>query len=97
MATAFTLKPMHKAVKTYYAALETYADQSVEHEGALRSAFQNLLADTGRKVGWTLIPELPLDANGHSIRPDGNAAADLTALGLTRAASRIGDASAANA
>ena len=71
MAKAFTLKPTHKAVETYYAALETYADQSVEHEGALRSAFQNLLADTGRKVGWTLIPELSLDANGHSIRPDG--------------------------
>ncbi len=71
MATASEVKPTHKAVKSYYAALETYADHSVEHEGALRSAFQNLLADTGRKVGWTLIPELSLDANGHSIRPDG--------------------------
>ena len=50
MATAFKVKPTHKAVKTYYAALATYADQSVEHEGALRSAFQNLLAETGRKV-----------------------------------------------
>ena len=37
------------------------------HEGALRSAFQNLLAETGRRAGWTLIPEL---ASG-SIRPDG--------------------------
>ena len=71
MATAFEVKPTHKAVKSYYVALETYADHSVEHEGALRSAFQNLLAETGRKVGWTLIPELSLDANGHSIRPDG--------------------------
>ncbi len=71
MATASEVKPTHKAVKSYYAALETYADHSVEHEGALRSAFQNLLTETGRKVGWTLIPELLLDANGHSIRPDG--------------------------
>ena len=71
MPTASKVKPTHKAVKAYYAALETYADQSVEHEGVLRSAFQNLLADAGRKVGWTLIPELSLDANGHSIRPDG--------------------------
>ncbi len=39
----------------------------VTHEGALRSAFQNLLAETGRQTGWTLIPEL---ASG-SIRPDG--------------------------
>ena len=37
------------------------------HEGALRSAFQNLLAETGRRTGWTLIPELP----SGSIRPDG--------------------------
>jgi len=71
MTSTFKVKPTHKAVKTYYAALATYADQSVEHEGALRSAFQNLLSETGRKVGWTLIPELSLDANGHQIRPDG--------------------------
>ena len=37
------------------------------HEGAVRSAFQNLLAETGRRAGWTLIPELSLG----SIRPDG--------------------------
>ncbi len=71
MATASKVKPTHKAVKSYYAALATYADQSVEHEGALRSAFQNLLAETGPKVRWTLIPELSLDAAGHQIRPDG--------------------------
>ena len=28
------------------------------HETALRSAFQTLLADTARGIGWTLIPEL---------------------------------------
>jgi len=71
MASPFKFKSSHKAVKSYYAALATYADQSVEHEGALRSAFQNLLSETGRKVRWTLIPELSLDANGHQIRPDG--------------------------
>ena len=71
MGAGFTVKPTHKAVKSYYAALATYAEQSVEHEGALRSAFLNLLADTGRKVGWTLIPELSLEANGQQIRPDG--------------------------
>ena len=71
MASPFKVKPTHKAVKNYYAALATYADQSVGHEGALRSAFQNLLSETGRKVHWTLIPELSLDANGHQIRPDG--------------------------
>ena len=72
------VKPTHKPVKDYYAALEAYADQSVAHEGALRSAFQNLLADTARKFGWTLIPELSLDANGHSIRPDGTFSDEFT-------------------
>ncbi len=71
MASASKVKPTHKPVKSYYAALATYADQSVEHEGALRSAFQNLLSETGRRVHWALIPELSLDANGHQIRPDG--------------------------
>ena len=46
MAKGSGVKPTHKVVKTYYAALEAYADQSVEHGGAVRSAFQNLLADT---------------------------------------------------
>ncbi len=58
MAAASKVKPTHKAVKNYYAALATYADQSVEHESAVRSAFQNLLSETGRKDGWTLIPDL---------------------------------------
>ena len=65
------IKPTHKAVKTYYAALETYAGQGAEHEGAVRTAFQNLLDQTGRRFGWTLIPELSLAADGKSIRPDG--------------------------
>ena len=71
MAKGTQVKPTHKAVKEYYAALERYAGQKVAHEGAVRSAFQNLLADSGRKFGWTLIPELTIDANGQTIRPDG--------------------------
>lgn len=65
MPTAPAVKP--KDLTAYYAALEDYEKQGVTHEGALRSAFQNLLAETGRRTGWTLIPEL---ASG-SIRPDG--------------------------
>ena len=65
MPVAVAAKP--KDIKDYYAALNAYAEQGVTHEGAVRSAFQNLLAETGRRAGWTLIPELPLG----SIRPDG--------------------------
>ncbi|MBI3797760.1 MAG: N-6 DNA methylase [Deltaproteobacteria bacterium] len=61
------VRPQPKDVKAYYAVLQAYAKQKVKHEGALRSAFQNLLAATGRRVGWTLIPDLTIG----SIRPDG--------------------------
>lgn len=71
MSKGTQIKPTHKPVKEYYAVLQRYAGQKVAHEGAVRSAFQNLLAETGRKFGWTLIPELTIDANGHQIRPDG--------------------------
>ena len=67
MPAVLAAKPKSKDLTDYYAALEAYEKQGVTHEGALRSAFQNLLAETGRRTGWTLIPEL---ASG-SIRPDG--------------------------
>ena len=44
---AATLKPNHKAIQAYYAALETYKEHHVKHEGALETAFSRLLADTG--------------------------------------------------
>ena len=75
MATSGAIKPNHKAIKSYYEALKTYVRQDVGHESALRSAFQNLLDETGRRMGWTLIPELPETAHrqseGKTVRPDG--------------------------
>lgn len=62
-----SVKPRPNDIKTYYATLQAYGKQKVQHEGALRSAFQNLLAETGRRAGWTLIPELRIG----SICPDG--------------------------
>ncbi len=67
MPAILNLKPTSKPITAYYAALEAYARQRVKHEGALRSAFQNLLTEIGKGVGWTLIPEL----SSASIRPDG--------------------------
>jgi predicted helicase len=69
--TTPAIKPAHKAIKTYYEALAAYQRQDVEHETALRSAFQNLLEQCGRQHGWTLIPELSDKAAGKDIRPDG--------------------------
>ena len=75
MTDRHTIKPTHKAIKDYNAALAAYADQSVSHEGAVRSAFQNLLAAAAHPLGWTLIPELsdasPREGKAATIRPDG--------------------------
>ncbi|MCC7451002.1 MAG: N-6 DNA methylase, partial [Anaerolineae bacterium] len=71
MPTSLTIKPSHKALQSYYAVLKDYREQGIEHETALRSAFQNLLADTGKSHGWTLVPELSLKVGGKTVRPDG--------------------------
>jgi hypothetical protein len=47
-----------KPLQNYYRDLVGFADQMITHETAVRSAFQNLLADTARTYGWMLIPEL---------------------------------------
>jgi hypothetical protein len=65
------IKPTHKAIQAYYGALQSYGGQHVTHETALRSAFQNMLGETGRLHGWTLIPELSLKVGGKTVRPDG--------------------------
>ena len=51
--------------------MAAYQSQKVSHEGAVRSAFQNLLAATAKPLKWTLIPELGRKVNGHTIFPDG--------------------------
>ncbi len=55
-------------VEQYYRDLAAYKEQDVIHETAVRSAFQNLLANFAPAVNWLLVPEEPL-ANGK--RPDG--------------------------
>src|SRR5918911_1518828 len=66
------LKPSHKPVVEYYRALEQFRSIGVEHESAVRSAFQNLLDACCRKFGWTLVAEWPIKrAKGHALRADG--------------------------
>jgi predicted helicase len=71
MTTIPSIKPTHKAVRAYYDALSAYSGQGVSHEMAVRSAFQNLLAETGKVQKWTLTPELTMKVKGKTIRPDG--------------------------
>jgi hypothetical protein len=60
MGKLTSIKPTHKAIKTYYQTLQTYRDERVDHEGAVETAFQQLLAETARSQGWTLLPKLKL-------------------------------------
>ncbi|HVS36289.1 MAG TPA: hypothetical protein VMS17_12030 [Gemmataceae bacterium] len=72
MSKTTRLKPGHKANQQYHAALQTYSGQHVEHEGALETAFQRLLADTARDLtDWTLIPKQSMKVGGRTVIPDG--------------------------
>jgi hypothetical protein len=68
--TTTSIKPTHKAIQAYYESLEAYSGQGVSLESAVRSAFQNLLAETARSQRWTLVPELSMKVKGSTIRPD---------------------------
>jgi predicted helicase len=66
------LKPTHKPVQSYYEALRQFKTIGISHEGAVRSAFQNLLEHCGRQFGWKLVPEWPIKRDrAHSLRVDG--------------------------
>jgi hypothetical protein len=64
------LKPTDSAIRAYYAELEAYGRQGVLHEGAVSSAFENLLRECARRRGWTLIPQLETSGERRNI-PDG--------------------------
>ena len=54
MASAFTLKPMHKAVKNYYAARAGYADQTAS--GARLVKLKQCMEDRHRPAnGGTIV------------------------------------------
>ena len=66
------LKPSHKPVKDYYAALGQYGQLNIDHEMAVRSAFGNLLDKCARQFEWTLVPEYALERkNASPLRVDG--------------------------
>src|SRR5713101_5637371 len=66
-----SIKPTHKAVKQYYAALQSYRNHQVTHEGAFETAFGRLLEETAKAHGWKLIPKQRLKVGKSSVAPDG--------------------------
>jgi len=54
---SFNLEPDSDTVQQYYASLKEYENVGARHEGAVRTAFRDVLVAGGRQVGWTLVPE----------------------------------------
>ena len=54
------LKPTPKPIKSYYAAIDKFAQIGVTHETAVRAAFQDLLQLYARQCGWTLVVEFAI-------------------------------------
>lgn len=56
---SLSLKPNHATVKAYYETLGQFGQLYIDHEGAVRSAFQGLLAKCGQRATpkLTLVPE----------------------------------------
>jgi hypothetical protein len=50
-----SLKPTHKPVLQYYESLAKFDRLGVRHEGAVRSAFHELLEHCARQFDWKLI------------------------------------------
>ena len=71
MPTTGTIKPTHKAIQNYYAALQAYSEQQITHDGVVETAFQQLLGETAKSHGWSLVPKLSIKRGGKSLIPDG--------------------------
>ena len=68
---SLNLKPTHKPIKNYYAALDQFDRLGVTHETAVRSAFQSLLQHYGGKLKWALVPEYQINRQERRIIVDG--------------------------
>ena len=65
-----TITADHPAVGQYYALLKEFQNQRVKHEGAVSTAFENLLTHLAKQRGWVFIPLLSLKT-GKRLVPDG--------------------------
>ena len=71
MTRSAHITPSHPLIRRYYLELQRYGARHVEHESALRTAFQELLAGSARLSGWNFEPEAPLKTGDRLVRPDG--------------------------
>ena len=57
------LKPSHKLVQAYYAALAQFGQHHVTRETAVRQPFLDLLRAAAGQRGWSLEPEFPMQGS----------------------------------
>ena len=65
-----TITTGHAAIKQYYLLLAEFQGQHVKHEGAVSTAFENMLTALAKQRGWIFIPLLSLKT-GKRLVPDG--------------------------
>jgi hypothetical protein len=70
---SLSLKPSHASVRAYYETLGQFGQLYIDHEGAVRSAFQTLLAKCGQRASpkLTLVPEYRIERARSSVIVDG--------------------------
>jgi predicted helicase len=68
---SLALKPTHAAVKNYYAALHQVGQLHFNNEAQVGDAFAKLLADCGRKLHLTFIPQFPIQRAKTRVVVDG--------------------------
>ena len=69
--SSINLKPNHKIIKDYYAALKQYEQLGQTNETAVSMAGMKLLEWCGRKLNWTLIPGYQKTVGQRKIYLDG--------------------------
>ncbi|HLH36410.1 MAG TPA: type ISP restriction/modification enzyme [Alloacidobacterium sp.] len=65
-----TISADHPIIRQYYSLLKDFQDQRVKHEGAVSTAFENMLTALAKQRGWIFIPLLSLKT-GKRLVPDG--------------------------
>ncbi len=58
------LKPTHAAIKAYYRHLKQFAHINVKHEGAVKTAFHEILEYCASQFKWKLVPQYPITRKG---------------------------------
>ena len=66
-----TVKPGDKLVKGYHEVLDQLGQLNIDHEMAVRSAFQGLLIGYYEEFGWTPVSKCCVpESNGHAVIVD---------------------------